>query len=129
MSAAPRDVKRNPLCSEDSFPSWVSSHSVYGVWEPTAWTDVCWSSHTEHFERRSEYLEFTYSTLNVNMVQAVYFVGRPAYVAISEIDDIAFDAVTGLGGGLGASFARCCTAKVWISRWRYWRTSWNTHSS
>ena len=64
-----------------------------------AWTDVCWSSHTEHFERRSEYLEFTYSTLNVSMVQAVYFVGRPAYVAISEIDDIAFDAVTGLGGG------------------------------
>lgn len=75
--------------------------AALGLWgaEARAWTDVCWSSHTDYFERRSEYLEFTYSSLNVTIVQAVYFVGRPTYIAISEIDDIAFDAVTGLGGG------------------------------
>ena len=70
----------------------------FGV-EASAWTGVCWSPHTDHLERRSEYLEFTYSTLNVATVQAVYFLGRPTYIAISEIEDIAFDAVTGLGGG------------------------------
>ena len=63
------------------------------------WTDVCWSSHADYFEERSEYLELTYSRLNVNMVRATYLVGKPAYALITKLEGVAFDAVTGLGGG------------------------------
>ncbi len=63
------------------------------------WTDVCWSSHADYFEERSEYLKLTYSRLNVNLVRSTYLVGKPAYALIAEVDDVAFDAVTGLGGG------------------------------
>ena len=40
-----------------------------------------------------------YSALNVDAVRATYFVGKLAYALISRVDDAAFDAVTGLGGG------------------------------
>ena len=63
------------------------------------WTDVCWSSHADYFEERSEYLELTYSRLNVNMVRSTYLVGKPAYALITKLEGVAFDAVTGLGGG------------------------------
>ena len=35
----------------------------------------------------------------MNAVRVTYFVGKPAYALISKVDDAAFDAVTGLGGG------------------------------
>ena len=63
------------------------------------WKGVCWSPHANYFEERSDDLDFTYSRLNVAAVRAVYYGGKPAYSIISNVDDIAFDAVTGLGSG------------------------------
>ena len=64
-----------------------------------AWAGVCWSPHAEHFEERAKLYEFTYSRANYFAVRSVHAVGKPAYVAGSKLGDVAFDAVTGLGGG------------------------------
>ena len=73
--------------------------SFIPVAEASEWEGVCWSPHADYFEERSGHLNFTYSGLNVTFVNAVYYIGKPAYLTISKIEDIAFDAVMGLGGG------------------------------
>ena len=70
-----------------------------GSAEANEWEGVCWTPHDDFIEERSEYLDFTYSWVNVNAVRATYFVGKPTYLMLTRLEGAAFDAVTGLGGG------------------------------
>ena len=70
-----------------------------GSAEASEWEDVCWTPHDDFLEERSEYLDFSYSWVNVNAVRATYFVGKPTYLMLTRLEGAAFDAVTGLGGG------------------------------
>ena len=73
--------------------------SSLGSVDASEWEGVCWSRHDDYFAERAEYLNLTYSWLNVNAVRSVYSLGRPTYFMLSRLEDVGFDVVTGLGGG------------------------------
>ena len=87
------------MCKLSGLVAFLSVMVLCPAVEAGVWKGVCWSPHANYFEERRDYLNFTYSRLNVAAVRAVYYGGKPAYSIISKVDDIAFDAVAGLGSG------------------------------
>lgn len=62
-------------------------------------------TNSQFFSKKEKAIRLQYSALNVNATRAVYYVGKPTYAAIQELDSIALSAASGLGGGLHGMFA------------------------
>ena len=60
---------------------------------------LCLTENPVYFAERGDYLDHTYSWLNVNTVRATYYIGKPTYAVITKLDDAGFDAISGLRQG------------------------------